>query len=439
LSIAKPSWPRFRAINEEVVSLDDDFGPDFPGVLVDASGAVRALWAAYILGHSHEDEAWVFGLPAALFAPPIAAMVAARDAAGAPSRGLGAFAAAAAPRFLDVELEAVSLSDAGGLGLSAAWVDALAAADAARATALRVVGVPLGSPARGVLRAGDFLLRVNGAAVTAFSHVEDAAAAALRWARKRAGRALGARWARAAAQAASCSVRCVTRARTCMQLLAGAQVPVVDVCVARVLSGRRRPVRDAYAVRTLHARLAAACACSCQLQNCARSGPSLTPPGRGAPRSEISHVLRDAYWRDDLRAAADQKYARHGGLLAYLGEHGGWGVIENQPKDPREDEYAASKAARLQLRADAAAAKVARAAAKAAKAVATAAAKAAREEARAAREAEKAERESQRTQKQAARPAHTRDAGAAGDAPTAAKRPKKDEAASTAVPAAAAV
>jgi hypothetical protein len=266
-----------------------------------------------------------------------------------------------------------------------------------------------------------------------------ASALGVRWARKRAGRALGARWARAAAQAASCSVRCVTRARTCMQLLAGAQVPVVDVCVARVLSGRRRPVRDAYAVRTLHARLAAACACSCQLQNCARSGPSLTPPGRGAPRSEISHVLRDAYWRDDLRAAADQKYARHGGLLAYLGEHGGWGVIENQPKDPREDEYAASKAARLQLRADAAAAKVARAAAKAAKAVATAAAKAAREEAHAAREAEKAERKSQRTQKQAARPARTRDAGAAGDAPTAAKRPKKDEAAATAVPAAAAV
>jgi S1-C subfamily serine protease len=114
-------------------------------------------------------------LPSALFAPPIAAMVAARDAT-TPRRSLGA--CAAVPPFLDVELEAVSLSVAGGLGLSDAWVGALARADAARATALRIAGVPLGSPARGVLRAGDFLLRVDGATVSAFQHVEKAAAAA---------------------------------------------------------------------------------------------------------------------------------------------------------------------------------------------------------------------------------------------------------------------
>ena len=48
-------------------------------------------------------------------------------------------------------------------------------------------------------------------------------------------------------------------------------------------------------------------------------------------------MLRDAYWRGDLRAAADKLYEAHGGLLAYLGEPGGWAAIEDQPKDPRED------------------------------------------------------------------------------------------------------
>jgi hypothetical protein len=110
LAVGKPSWPRFRAINEEGVSLDDVFGPDEPGVLVDAVGAVRALYASYVTGQADTDLPIVLGLPSALFAPPIAAMVAARDAT-TPRRSLGA--CAAVPPFLDVELEAISGRRAG--------------------------------------------------------------------------------------------------------------------------------------------------------------------------------------------------------------------------------------------------------------------------------------------------------------------------------------
>jgi hypothetical protein len=38
---------RFRAVHEEVVKLDQDFGVTFSGVLTDDEGRVRALWGSY--------------------------------------------------------------------------------------------------------------------------------------------------------------------------------------------------------------------------------------------------------------------------------------------------------------------------------------------------------------------------------------------------------
>jgi len=40
-------WCRFRAVHEEVVKLDQDFGATFSGVLTDDDGRVRALWGSY--------------------------------------------------------------------------------------------------------------------------------------------------------------------------------------------------------------------------------------------------------------------------------------------------------------------------------------------------------------------------------------------------------
>ena len=42
-----PPSPPPRAVHEEVVRLDLDFGAAYAGVLADTDGRVRALWASY--------------------------------------------------------------------------------------------------------------------------------------------------------------------------------------------------------------------------------------------------------------------------------------------------------------------------------------------------------------------------------------------------------
>jgi len=38
---------RFRAVHEEAVKVDMDFGSGFSGVLADKDGQIRGLWASY--------------------------------------------------------------------------------------------------------------------------------------------------------------------------------------------------------------------------------------------------------------------------------------------------------------------------------------------------------------------------------------------------------
>lgn len=47
LVIAPVEVPRYRAVNEDIVKLDLDFGDAFSGVLVDGQDRLRALWASY--------------------------------------------------------------------------------------------------------------------------------------------------------------------------------------------------------------------------------------------------------------------------------------------------------------------------------------------------------------------------------------------------------
>jgi hypothetical protein len=157
----------------QVVELDDDFGSAFSGCLVDDAGAVRALWASYSKQVAKDDDReFCRGLPCALTASACAA------AAACAADATGATLMPQQHRFLDAEFEPVHLTKASGLGLPEAACAALAAADPARRQALRCAGVPLGSPARGVLREGDFLLRCCGAAVTNFRALEGASEAA---------------------------------------------------------------------------------------------------------------------------------------------------------------------------------------------------------------------------------------------------------------------
>lgn len=61
--------PRFRAVHEEVIKLDQDFGATFSGCLTDNRGRVRGLWCSYSEQVEKEEREWCAGLHAAVFHP----------------------------------------------------------------------------------------------------------------------------------------------------------------------------------------------------------------------------------------------------------------------------------------------------------------------------------------------------------------------------------
>ena len=60
---------RFRAVHEEVVKLDQDFGNSFSGILTDDEGRLRGIYASYAEQEDKIEREWCVGLPAAIFAP----------------------------------------------------------------------------------------------------------------------------------------------------------------------------------------------------------------------------------------------------------------------------------------------------------------------------------------------------------------------------------
>lgn len=168
LTIPSAEVPRFRAVHEEVIKLDQDFGATFSGVLTDDDGHVRALWGSYAEQVDKEEREWCAGLPTDVFYPWVQKLKLLDQNAPLPPPPV---------RVLDAELEAVMLSKAAQFGLPADWVSILDKLDAERRQVLRVRSCVAQSHAAKVLRIGDMLLAVADKPVTCFRDVENIAAA----------------------------------------------------------------------------------------------------------------------------------------------------------------------------------------------------------------------------------------------------------------------
>ncbi|GFR40978.1 hypothetical protein Agub_g1643, partial [Astrephomene gubernaculifera] len=164
LTIPSAEVPRFRAVHEEVIKLDQDFGATFSGCLTDNRGRVRGLWCSYSEQVEKEEREWCAGLHAAVFHPWVEQLASLLDrpVPGPPP----------AVNVLDAELEAVLLSKAAQFGLPDEWVSRLDQLDPERRQVLRVRSCVAQSAASRVLRSGDMLLAMAGRPVTCFQDVE---------------------------------------------------------------------------------------------------------------------------------------------------------------------------------------------------------------------------------------------------------------------------
>jgi S1-C subfamily serine protease len=156
-----PRVPRFRETNLDLIGLTETL-PGVGGVLSDGKGRIHALWASFSTEGESGPTSFFAGIPA--------------DVIGA---WVGGIAEGGAPawRTLGVELVALTLADARERGLSAELAAELEDHEDAEPRVLAVRRLLPASPAAGVLRVGDLLVRVNGHAVTRFREIERAAQA----------------------------------------------------------------------------------------------------------------------------------------------------------------------------------------------------------------------------------------------------------------------
>lgn len=154
-----PEPPRFREANVELVfptEVPDTVG----GVLADGKGRVRALWSSISRDARGRADSFFAGVPIDLVSEMIAPLQ-----VGEPFRW----------RSLGLELGTIALSDAAERGLPADAAAVLAAHAPERRRAVEVVRVAAGTPATGVIQAGDLLLEVDGVPVASYREVERAA------------------------------------------------------------------------------------------------------------------------------------------------------------------------------------------------------------------------------------------------------------------------
>jgi S1-C subfamily serine protease len=145
---------QFRESNLEVATLVD--GPaDFDGVVVGRNGKVRALWSSFSVEGGREPSQVNRGMSVTVVQEAVEAV---RD--GRPLRSL------------EVEFDAVPMSQARKLGLPDGWVERLEAQSGAHRQVLSVARVVAGAPAAKTLREGDLLLAIDGRPVSRFREVE---------------------------------------------------------------------------------------------------------------------------------------------------------------------------------------------------------------------------------------------------------------------------
>jgi S1-C subfamily serine protease len=147
---------QFRDSNIEVASLVNP-PTDFDGVVVDATGGVRALWSSFATENARDTVQLSRGIPADVV---VEAFNTARNRTSLKS--------------LEVELQPLPLAAARKLGLSEEWIDKLEKHNPALRQALSIVRTVAGSHASTVLQEGDLLLAIDDKPVNRFREVERA-------------------------------------------------------------------------------------------------------------------------------------------------------------------------------------------------------------------------------------------------------------------------
>ena len=169
--ISSADIPRFRAVNEETIQVDVDFGYSFGGVLADFRGRVAALWGSYAKPDGGEVRDVARGMAVAPVATAAARLIAGRRDA---SIGRRLATRRVCVPTLDAEFEPVVLAKAEALGVPREWIAKLLAADPARRQALTVASTVAATGAAETLRGGDVVLAVDGEPATSFRAVERA-------------------------------------------------------------------------------------------------------------------------------------------------------------------------------------------------------------------------------------------------------------------------
>eukprot|EP00216_Chloropicon_sp_CCMP2111_P002213 CAMPEP_0198241736 /NCGR_PEP_ID=MMETSP1446-20131203/6471_1 /TAXON_ID=1461542 ORGANISM="Unidentified sp, Strain CCMP2111" /NCGR_SAMPLE_ID=MMETSP1446 /ASSEMBLY_ACC=CAM_ASM_001112 /LENGTH=1038 /DNA_ID=CAMNT_0043924613 /DNA_START=27 /DNA_END=3143 /DNA_ORIENTATION=+ len=177
--------PRFHAVNEEVIELDQDFGAPFSGILIDReSASMRALWASFSKQVNGEEREFCAGIHSYTFSAWIDKVVryvektpdslSVSSTANVNSAALATVSSSESVPIpvMDVEFNALLLSKATNYGLPQDWVKKLSDFDSERKQVLRVKSCVARSDAKDKLNEGDMILTIDGELVSSFRDVK---------------------------------------------------------------------------------------------------------------------------------------------------------------------------------------------------------------------------------------------------------------------------